>query len=88
MEAALGGLDISSGEHVETDLDNLITRRDGQRRKTEGERLTEDLWMPSARAYRERLRKADSRSASRGTPTSSRDTGLRSEPSRTTTSES
>jgi hypothetical protein len=50
MEAL--GLNISTSEHVESELDNLIARRDEKRPQTEGDRLTEDLWMPSARAYR------------------------------------
>ncbi len=33
--------DITSGEKVEAELDFLISRRDRQRRQTEGERLEE-----------------------------------------------
>jgi hypothetical protein len=44
-------LDIEQGERVEHELDAFIRHRDNQRRQTEGERLTEALWMPSERAY-------------------------------------
>lgn len=55
-------MDISRSEQVETDLDRLIERRDAERRKTEGERLEEALWMPSERAYFAR-QEADHRAA-------------------------
>jgi hypothetical protein len=48
-------LDIAKGEAVEHELDAFIRHRDKQRRQTEGERLTEELWMPSERAYFEAL---------------------------------
>jgi hypothetical protein len=55
-------VDISRSEQVETDLDRLIERRDSERRKTEGERLEESLWVPSERAYLAR-QEADHRAA-------------------------
>jgi hypothetical protein len=55
-------VDISRSEHVETDLNRLIERRNAQRRKTEGERLEEELWQESARAYHAR-QEADHRAA-------------------------
>jgi hypothetical protein len=45
---------ISRGEQVEADLDAMIRWRDEKRRQTEGERLEEELYEPSTRAYRER----------------------------------
>jgi hypothetical protein len=48
-------LDIARGEQVEHELDAFIRHRDKQRRQTEGERLTEELWMPSERSYFARL---------------------------------
>ena len=47
-------MDISRSEQVETDLDRLIERRDSERRKTEGERAREQLWVESVRRYHER----------------------------------
>ena len=44
-------VDISRGEHVEKELDLLITRRDAQRRQTEGERRDEELWRESESRY-------------------------------------
>jgi hypothetical protein len=48
-------VDIETGERVEGELDAMIRRRDERRRQTAGERLTEELWMPSERAYFARL---------------------------------
>ena len=45
---------VSRGEMVESELDGLIRRRDTHRRQTEGERLEEELYEPSVRAWRER----------------------------------
>jgi hypothetical protein len=47
-------VDISRFEQVETDLDRLIERRDTERRKSEGERLEEELWAESVRRYNAR----------------------------------
>jgi hypothetical protein len=41
--------DISRGEQVDADLDNLIARRDKQRVLEEGERLEEAAWRESTR---------------------------------------
>jgi len=54
------GRDISSGEHVEADLDNFITRRHVARIRDEGERQEEELWKQS-----ERRRAAAERDANR-----------------------
>jgi hypothetical protein len=43
---------------AEAQLDHLIRRRDEGRRKTEGERLTEELWVDSARQHAAKLRAA------------------------------
>ena len=55
-------MDIARGEAVEHELDAMIRRRDVHRRQTEGERLEEELFEPSARAWRER-REAENREA-------------------------
>jgi hypothetical protein len=47
-------LNIETGERVETELDGFIANRDKQRRKTEGERAREELYMVSVRTYHER----------------------------------
>jgi hypothetical protein len=44
-------VDISRSEQVETDLDRLI-----ERRRTEGERLEEELWQESVDRYNARRR--------------------------------
>jgi len=44
-------VDITHAEHVEKELNILITRRDAQRRKDEGERAAEALYLQSVRAY-------------------------------------
>ena len=46
--------DITCGEMVEAEIDAMIRRRDTHRRQTEGERLEEELYEPSVRAWRER----------------------------------
>ena len=56
------GVDLARSEQVESELDAMIRRRDTHRRQTEGERLTEELYEPSVRAWRER-REARSREA-------------------------
>ena len=47
-------MDITRSEQVESELDAMIRRRDTHRRQTEGERLEEELYEPSVRAWRER----------------------------------
>jgi hypothetical protein len=49
-------VDITHSEHVEKELDLLITRRDVQRRQTEGERLEEELWRESERRHEAKRR--------------------------------
>lgn len=49
-------MDIAKGEMIEAETD-----ANEHRRQTEGERLTEELWMPSAWAYAARLRSTLSR---------------------------
>jgi len=44
-------VDITHGEHVEKELNLLITRRDEKRRAEEGERAAEELWQASARIH-------------------------------------
>jgi hypothetical protein len=65
-------LDIVRGEMVEKDLDRLITKRQDQRRQTEGERLKEALYEPSVSAYiarQEAARQTErTSSATRGGP--------------------
>jgi hypothetical protein len=41
---------------VEAELDRMIERRDEKRRRTEGERREEDLWVETARRFNERAR--------------------------------
>jgi hypothetical protein len=41
-------VDIAHGEHVEKELDLLITRRDEKRRAEEGERRAEEMWAERA----------------------------------------
>ncbi len=55
-------MDIARSEQVESELDAMIRRRDTHRRQTEGERLTEELYEPSVRAWRER-QEAENREA-------------------------
>ena len=51
-------MDIARSEQVESELDAMIRRRDTHRRQTEGERLEEELYEPSVRAYNARLEAA------------------------------
>jgi hypothetical protein len=44
-------LDVSHGERVERDLDAFISKRDTERRQSEGERQREELWQESVRRY-------------------------------------
>jgi hypothetical protein len=55
-------VDIARSEQVENELDAIIRRRDTHRRHTEGERLTEELYEPSVRAWRKR-QEAEKRTA-------------------------
>ena len=55
-------MDIARSEQVESELDAMIRRRDTHRRQTEGERLIEELYEPSVRAWRER-QEAENRAA-------------------------
>jgi hypothetical protein len=55
-------VDVARFEQVEAELDAMIRRRDTHRRQTEGERLEEELYEPSVRAWRER-REAENRAA-------------------------
>jgi hypothetical protein len=48
--------DISRSEAIETDLENLIDRRDKARRLEEGERAEEQAWVESTRAHNEKRR--------------------------------
>jgi hypothetical protein len=50
-------LDVAHAETVEKELDSFITRRDYQRRRSEGERPEEALWRASERRHRERQRR-------------------------------
>jgi hypothetical protein len=45
------GRDIATGEKVEAEIDAFASRRHEQRVKNEGERLAEEVWMESERAY-------------------------------------
>jgi hypothetical protein len=47
-------LDIAKSEATEKDLDLFITRRDAERRESEGERLEHELWAESVAKYNAR----------------------------------
>ena len=49
--------DIAKGEAAESSIDAFISRRDKQRRQTEGERLEEELWQASARIHEAKQRR-------------------------------
>jgi hypothetical protein len=49
-------VDIRRGEHVEKELNLLISRRHEKRRKTEGERREEELWRESERRHEAKRR--------------------------------
>ena len=55
-------MDISHGEHVEKELDLLITRRHEKRRAEEGERRAEEMWAESERRH-DALRRANNAAA-------------------------
>ena len=44
-------MDLETSERAEKPLEAFITRRDSERRKTEGERREEELWRESERQY-------------------------------------
>ena len=46
-------MDIARSERVESELDVMIRRPATRRRQTEGERLSEELYEPSVRAWRD-----------------------------------
>jgi hypothetical protein len=52
----------AQGEKVELELDAFITKRDAQRRRAEGERPAQEIWMESERRYNAR-RKAENDAA-------------------------
>ena len=54
--------DISKGESVEAEISAFISRRDTQRRKTEGERPEEAAWVEHERTHNAR-RTAEMRAA-------------------------
>ena len=56
----LGG-PTAPGEKVESELDAFISKRDKQRRRTEGERRIEEAWMESERRYFARLAEVNRR---------------------------
>jgi hypothetical protein len=49
-------MDLETREKVETDLERLITRRDKERRVTEGERREHELWQENEDRYNEQRR--------------------------------
>ena len=51
-------MDITHGEHVEKELNLLISRRDEKRRAEEGERQAEEMWAESEQRYTEQRREA------------------------------
>ena len=52
----------AQGEKVEAELDIFVARRDAQRRRAEGERPPQEIWMDSERRYDAR-RRAEVRAA-------------------------
>jgi len=51
--------DISHGEHLEKELDLLVTRRNDQRREAEGHRPSEEMYEESCRRHAEQRREAN-----------------------------
>ncbi len=47
--------DVSTGEKVEKDLDAFISKRDKERRLSEGERAEEAAWRESVRRHNAKL---------------------------------
>ena len=63
MEPGVGiGREIAAGEAVEKELDSFISRRDAERRKSEGDRAEEEKWMKSERRH-DQYRRAENRAA-------------------------
>jgi hypothetical protein len=50
-------LSTRSDEAAQADIDRFIERRDEKRRQSEGERLEQELWMKTVKAYNERERR-------------------------------
>jgi hypothetical protein len=48
---------VAHGGSVEKELTAFVERRDGQRRKSEGERPVEEAWMESERGHGEKRRR-------------------------------
>lgn len=49
-------IDVRKVEKIEADLDQLISRRDRERRETEGDRKAEEAWQESVRRFHEQRR--------------------------------
>jgi hypothetical protein len=49
-----GDVDVAKANMVEAELDSFVARRDKERRRDEGERLPEEIWQESVRAYNAR----------------------------------
>jgi len=49
------------GEQIDAELDNLIERRDRQRRQEEGDRLEEEAWKESTRRHNAKLKAEEGR---------------------------
>jgi hypothetical protein len=47
-------VNIAKGERVEGELDAFISKRDKERRQSEGERAREELWQKSVREHNAR----------------------------------
>jgi hypothetical protein len=43
------GREVAGGERADAELDSFIGRRYGQRQKSEGDRVTEELWREAER---------------------------------------
>ncbi len=50
------GREIATGERAEAELSAFVSRRDSQRRETEGDRAAEALWKASERRHEARRR--------------------------------
>ncbi len=59
------GREIATGERAESELDAFISRRDTQRRQTEGEREVEAVWRDAERREDAR-RRAENRAGWHG----------------------
>ena len=49
--------EIATGDRADAELDAFVSRRDKQRRETEGERAVEDLWQARERLDNARRRR-------------------------------